>query len=73
MIWTNGLITTTMNIPIRAKSVKGKHSCRPLNRPGFTRGYYACVSANLLRVIQRRGAGLVRAIFIQFQYRANKG
>ena len=24
MIWTNGSITTTMNAPIRAKSVKGE-------------------------------------------------
>ena len=29
MISTNGSITTTMNAPIRAKSVKGEPPCRP--------------------------------------------
>ena len=28
-VWTNGSITTTMNAPIRAKSVKGDPPCRP--------------------------------------------
>ena len=27
-VWTNGSITTTMNAPIRAKSVKGDPPCR---------------------------------------------